>query len=191
MAREWFLTQEYFEILLDWLDIDREIAGQKYEAIRRRLIKIFRGRHCREPEELADQTINRVACKIQEIAPGYQGDPAAYFYGVAQNIYKEEWRSQKREVVAEVFPVYKPSVDGDADENALRLQCLKKCLAGLSADDREVVVAYYSFNQQTKIVDHRKLAERFALSLNNLRVRAFRIRQRLQKCVRKCLQKNN
>jgi len=39
MKKEWVLTQEAFDRLLGWLDPDRESAGEKYEAIRLRLIK--------------------------------------------------------------------------------------------------------------------------------------------------------
>ena len=44
MKKGWVLTQELFDTLLDWLDPDRERAGQKYETIRLKLIKIFTSR---------------------------------------------------------------------------------------------------------------------------------------------------
>ena len=58
MNKDWILTQESFDALLNWLDPRREEAGQKYEDIRLRLIKIFTCRGCLEPEDLADETIN-------------------------------------------------------------------------------------------------------------------------------------
>ncbi|HEY0047746.1 MAG TPA: hypothetical protein VGB68_00565, partial [Pyrinomonadaceae bacterium] len=63
MDKENVINQENFDVLLNWLDRNREIAGQKYEKIRRRLIRIFLGRGCFEAEELADETINRVTRK--------------------------------------------------------------------------------------------------------------------------------
>jgi len=81
--------------MLDWLDTDRERAGSKYEAIRLRLIKIFTCRGCQAAEELADETINRVIARIVEIANGYQGDPALYFYGVAQKVFLEDARKSR------------------------------------------------------------------------------------------------
>jgi hypothetical protein len=39
--KELNLTSEGFEIFLNWLDLDREAAGQRYEAIRRRLSAFF------------------------------------------------------------------------------------------------------------------------------------------------------
>jgi hypothetical protein len=46
MKKDWVLTQDAFDKLLNWLDSDRERAGQKYETIRLRLIKIFTCRRC-------------------------------------------------------------------------------------------------------------------------------------------------
>src|SRR5262245_21687271 len=57
------MTPEEFDRLLLWLNPDRDKAGEKYEWIRKRLIKIFVCRGCNVPEELADKTINRVARK--------------------------------------------------------------------------------------------------------------------------------
>jgi hypothetical protein len=52
MNKNWVLSQEAFDALLDWLDPDREQAGIKYEQIRLRLIKIFTGRGCSDAEDL-------------------------------------------------------------------------------------------------------------------------------------------
>ena len=67
MKKEWVLTKEAFDALLEWLDPNRDIAAQKYETIRTRLIKIFSCRGCLEAEDLADETINRVTNKLPEI----------------------------------------------------------------------------------------------------------------------------
>ena len=55
------LTQKKFDRLLDWLDPDRERAGAKLLEIRRCLVKFFVNQQCVEAQELADETINRVA----------------------------------------------------------------------------------------------------------------------------------
>ena len=67
------ITQEQFDQLLQWLNPDRQQAAAQYEWIRRRLIKIFVSRGSYNPEELADNTINRVARKLPEIREGYVG----------------------------------------------------------------------------------------------------------------------
>src|SRR4029078_9907710 len=101
MKKEWVLTQDAFDTRLDWLDSDRERAGNKYEAIRLRLIKIFTCRGCLEAEELADETINRFVAKITGVNFEYEGDPALYFYGFAPNLHREYLR-RNRLKVAEV-----------------------------------------------------------------------------------------
>jgi hypothetical protein len=88
------LNQREFDKLLGWLDSDRDLAGEKYEAIRRGLIKMFVRRGCPTAEELADETIDKVCQKLVEIADNYIGDPALFFYGVAKNIYRE-WLKRK------------------------------------------------------------------------------------------------
>ena len=50
--------QEMFDRFLFWLDPNREEAAIKYEAIRRKLIKIFTCRGCIDAEDLADVTID-------------------------------------------------------------------------------------------------------------------------------------
>lgn len=37
--KSWDPSQELFNRLLEWLDADRDAAGEKYETIRRHLIK--------------------------------------------------------------------------------------------------------------------------------------------------------
>lgn len=92
MKKEWTLTQESFDKLLAWLHPDREQAGQSYEVIRRTLISYFLNRGCNLPEELADETINRIAQKIDERVNRYMGDPANEFYEMARILYAEHHR---------------------------------------------------------------------------------------------------
>ena len=83
---------ESFDYLLAWLHPDRDQAGARYEEIRRRLIKVFAGRECWEPEDLADETMRRVESNVRDVAPGWVNDPALYFYAVARNIRREYHR---------------------------------------------------------------------------------------------------
>ena len=84
--KEWVLSQDTFDELLTWLNPNRDQAGKTYENIRQRLIKIFTYRGIAVAEDLADETINRVAKKVHEIRSTYIGDPALYFHGVARYV---------------------------------------------------------------------------------------------------------
>lgn len=179
--KDWALTQETFDNFLDWLSGDREQAGRKYEEIRRKLIKIFTCRGCTVSEDLADETINRVARKVQQIKDTYVGDPAHYFYGVAHNVHLEYLRKR-----AEVMPAPLPA-PAPSDETEQEFDCLEQCMQALPSQHRELVLQYYQEEKRAKI-DHRKqLARSLGIELNALRIRAHRIRVSLQDCVRQCL----
>lgn len=175
----WDLSQEAFDQLLSWLNPDREAAGTKYEEIRRRLIKIFTYRGCVTPEDLADDTINRVAKKVPEIAPSYVGDPALYFLGVAHNVCREHFRKK---------PEPEPAPPDDPPEQKERMdECLRQCMRRLTPKAQELILEYYDEEKHSKI-DHRKeLAQRLGIAMNALRIQAHRIRAKLQECVFDCL----
>lgn len=179
MNKDWILTQEAFDALLAWLDPAREEAGRKYEEIRVRLIKIFACRGCCEPEDLADETINRVSKKLTEIESSYSGDPALYFYGVANKVHLEYLRHRPVPVPS---PPHEPPDDLEKE-----YECLERCIQRLTPDNRRLVLQYYQEEKRAKI-DHRKqLAEQLGIALNALRIRAYRIRAALQECVQTCL----
>jgi DNA-directed RNA polymerase specialized sigma24 family protein len=183
MNKEQRLTQESFDRLLGWLDDDRERAGERYESIRRRLVAIFASRGCREAEDLADETINRVTHKLAEIVGDYVGDPAPYFYGVAQKVHQEYLRRSRRTVSSPPPP--------EADEDVERVyECLEHCIDRLPVESRVLIVEYYRGDRSVKIECRKALAQKRGIALNALRIRAHRIRQTLQRCVEDCLAQN-
>ena len=186
MKKVWELNSQAFEKMLDWLDKDREIAGQKYEAIRLRLIKILQYRGCFREEELADKIIDRVARKADYLAESYDGDPAYYFLGVANKVYLE----YRREPVSVELPdeLAGQSVNPATEEDfQAEYECLKKCLANLPAEKREFIVGYYQEDKKAKLINFKRFAEKAGIEFSTLHARAFRLRASLQKCVLKCL----
>ena len=179
MNKGWVLSQESFDALLAWLDSDREQAGKKYEEIRERLIKIFIGRGCYEPEDLADETINRVIKRLNEIEPQFVGDRARYFYGVANKVHLEYMRRKPVQLPSPAF------VDSDNLEEESR--CLEHCLGRLTPENHQMVLQYYQENRHAKIDHRRLLAKRLGIAPNALRIRAYRIRASLLECVKDCL----
>lgn len=191
MKNQRVITQQAFDQLLNWLDADRDSAGSKYEKIRVRLIKIFACRGCGEADDLADETINRVTLKLGEIAESYSGDPALYFYGVAQKVHLEYLR--KKPLVQESSQVGREPGGQTAwpsepvDDIEQEYACLERCMDRLPPENRRLVLEYYQEEKRAKI-DHRKmLADQLGIAVNALRIRAHRIRSQLQQCVESCL----
>ena len=182
MRKRHSVDKDSFDKLLGWLNTDRELAAQKYEEIRRRLITIFTYRGCAEAEDLADETFDRVARKVCEIAETYVGDPASYFYGVAHNVHLEYMRGMFRRPA----PPPPPSVY-EEEEPEPEYGCLEECMQRLADGDRELVLQYYQEDKRAKIEHRKKLAAQLGIAINALRIRAFKIRQTLQRCVRECV----
>jgi DNA-directed RNA polymerase specialized sigma24 family protein len=182
MKKNWALSQDSFDALIDWLDSDRAQAGLKYEQIRRNLIKIFINRRCEEAEDLADETINRVVSKLDEVKKEFTGDPARYFYGVANKIFLEFQRKKPPE------PPSFPPEDSDRVEREYR--CLEHCMNQLFDENRELLLLYHHAEGRDKIERRKWLADKLGISPNALRIKAFRIRIALQKCVKECLEKS-
>lgn len=193
MSKRWELTGEALDGLLTWLDPDREQAGRKYEHIRKSLIKIFAWRGCAEAEDLADETINRVARKVPEIASTYQGNPALYFYGVGRRLFLEYQKQQLRRVPqepdAESATTITIEEEASAAELERRHECLEQCLQKLSESNRELIRAYYQRDLQTKGDSRSEQARRLDVSAGALRVKAHRLRAALLDCIRDCLDK--
>ena len=168
--------------MLRWLDPDCERAAEKYEVIRSKLIRMFARKGCWMAEELTDITMTRVANKVHEIAPTYIGNPALYFYGVAQNVYREwlKWLDDQRKAQS-------PPPPDTPEVNELRLLCLDGCLEKLDPDSREFIIEYYRADKRAKIDGRKALADRFGVALNAIRMRAHRTKATLHQCIKGCL----
>lgn len=177
------LEQAELNRLLEWLDSDRERAGERYEEIRRRLITIFAARQCAVPEELADETIDRVARRVADIAGSYTGDKALYFFGVANNVHHEYLKKPAPPDPSNI-------IDDEPDDREQRHDCLEECLGKLPGELRAMLVRYYSEERQAKIELHKQMAAEMGITINTLRLRVLRLKEKLQPCVERCLKRN-
>src|SRR5215471_5942692 len=118
------LTAERFGSLLVALDVDRERAGERYEDLRRTLIRFFGWRNAPFPEEHADETLNRVARKLDEgIAIR---DIPAYCYEVARLVFLEAIKANdgRRDPLPSDYENTPDSDSGArAIEHEVRLDC--------------------------------------------------------------------
>lgn len=168
----WAIETSEFQELLSWLDPDPEAAGWQYELIRQKLITLFTFRRCAFPDELADETINRVTRKLPKIKSYYIGSPINYFYGVAKKVHLEYIRCVPTQ---SNFPA--PVVQEDLEELFQRLDL---ALSKLEQADRELILSYYQNDENSKIEHRKALARQLKIDLNTLRVRIYRIRYQLR-----------
>ena len=191
MARNSVIPPESFEEILDWLNPDRELAGAMYVQLCHDLAKMFTWRGCRDPEGLTDEVFDRVAKKVREIRPTFEGDPRLYFRAVANNLIKEDLKKIKNQVSLEVVDQTRQADTESNSETIVMEGCLQLCLQDLSSEKRELILAYYAREKQAKI-DHRsELARQLGISVETLRVKVYRIRTSLETCIQRCLKRKN
>jgi RNA polymerase sigma factor (sigma-70 family) len=189
------LTSASFDSLMAQLGPDRESAARAYIELRRALFIFFAARGAANPDEMTDETINRVARRLSEGKLITTESPANYFYGVARNVWRESLA--KNNVL---IPLSYDSPAGNAQatpyelllwsreriETEIRHDCLEKCLGRLVQEDRELVLSYYQFSGGQKIENRKRLAAQLGLSSNTLRQKVARLRSRLAECMAIC-----
>lgn len=181
-----------FDIFLALLDADRNQAGEEYEKLRRRLIKFFEWRNCEMPEELSDTVFDRVLRKISE---GEEiQNVTAYSATIAQFVFKEYLRSNERqnqliEDAPEIQNIKAQEPNTEDEKSSQRLACFDKCLKEFSEENRKFIIAYYDTDEKTMINSRKKLADDMNASLNTLRIKACRLKARLEDCTVDCCKK--
>lgn len=196
MKKDWAPTQGSFQDFLQWLDQGVDSGGEKYLEMHRRLAAYFDRKNCLTAAELADETLARVAQKLQEKGEITELSPAHYCYVTAKFVFLEFLRHRKHgragleEFAVSTQPgpdsaVVSPAGDG-GDEQEKMLSCLDRCLHKLSAADSELILEYYQGEKHEKIQRRRELGVRLGLSANALSIRACRIRTKVEQCVKHC-----
>ena len=189
VRQKWSLTQDAFDRLLDSLGPDRDTAGDRYLEIRRNLVRLFEWRGCSTPDEYADETINRCARKIGE---GEEiRDVATYCIGIARMVLREMSRDRSRQVrpLEEAPEPRATTVEPESDPEG-RVECLRGCLGQLSPDTRNLILHYYQGDKGDKIKHRKSLTELLGIPASTLRMRALRVRERLQLCAESCMQRS-
>jgi DNA-directed RNA polymerase specialized sigma24 family protein len=196
VKKSWTLSQSAFHLFLLWLDGGVDSGGEKYLEMRRRLVSYFDRRNCASPDDLADETLNRVARKLEEVGQITDAAPAQYCYVVAKFVLLESFRAplnrqsniddlsraQQARSHLSVSPF--PATEYQAQER--RMACLEKCLGQLPNADQKLIVDYYQGQQSSKIELRNQMAQTLGITINALAIRVCRLRSKLESCVKKC-----
>jgi len=193
--KDWALTSRAFHRLLNWLDRGDNSDGRNYLEMRRRLVAYFDRKNCIAPDDLADETLNRVARRLEEEGITEAETPAKYCYIVARFVFMEYLRGRKADSLLEVRheEVRERNFASKAtDDEGLKektMNCLERCVSKLEPSKRDMIIRYYVGKERVKIDNRRELAESLGITLNALSIRACRLRDKLEACVENCLAK--
>lgn len=184
------LTEQAFRRLLAWLDQGQDSEGQTYLEMRHRLVSYFDRKNCSGPEDLADETLNRLARRLEEEGTIETETPARYCYILARFVFMEYLRSTQRHqaMLTNMHPPPSQATKVVASDDAEQrmLTCLEQCMGQLEPAKREIILSYYTGKEREKIDNRRALAQTLGISVNALTIRACRIREKLEDCVREC-----
>ena len=196
MKKHWILSENAFQQFLQWLDEGTDSGGETYLEMRRRLVAYFDRRNCASPDELADETLNRVARKLEEVGRITDATPPQYCYIVAKFVLLESFRSpETRQTNIDDVSLARqaksnlstpPSNDAEHTAQDKRMHCLEQCLRKLSPEDQNMIVDYYHGEQRAKIERRGQMAKSLGITMNALTIRACRLRAKLESCVKKC-----
>jgi DNA-directed RNA polymerase specialized sigma24 family protein len=174
------------DLLLAALDPDRDRAAEKLLLLRRKLLKFFAWNKVPIPEDLVDETVDRVARRLHGGDTVRHPEFGAYVHGFARIVLRESWSRPRLVRAHEAALPQAPAAEQLVAER--RSRCLDLCLARLPPESRRLLLAYYQAeNGAAKIASHRKLAAELEVSGANLRVKLHRLRLELEGCLRSCL----
>ncbi len=187
---KWKASEPSFARFLAWIDNGRNSEGQEYLALRNRLVAYFERKGCDIPDDLADETLERVNRRLDEVGEIEVETPAKFFYITAKFVFLEYLRSGRRKEspveTADLENFEAGTTSRDDEQRELLSRCLERCLSSLNADERDLIYGYYFGERRAKIDNRRALAAKLGVTPNALAIRTCRIRERLEGCIRQC-----
>jgi DNA-directed RNA polymerase specialized sigma24 family protein len=148
-------------------------------------VRFFEWRGCIPGADYADETIDRVARKVADGLNAPPRDPYLYFHGVALNVIRERWHKQSHDPVPLPADLAVHPFKPDEKEYESRLDGLQECLERLPPASRELLTIYHLGESGWRIGQRKNLSERLGVPAAALRLRVYRIRRQLERCLRR------
>ena len=192
--KRWLLDRGAFDSLLAALDPDRNVAAERYSALRERLSRFFAWNHAEDPDAQADEVLDRLTRRVSTSGRDDEAvrQPEKFAAGVARMLLREGWRAQKANVQMISTLQMQNSDQRRLQDERRQMEALssllQECLEELPPANREMIERYYSAESRTQIDGRKKLAKEFNISLNALRNRAMRIRGEVERKARERLE---
>lgn len=173
---------------------DPDQAAERYEHIRRALIRFFISYQAPDPEACADETFEILQRQVVGDRPIRDIEP--YSIGVARNVLMKDRERRRGLVELSVEPgrdhgprVRSPlSAAVEQTEEMAREKCMNACLRAIPAEEQKLVVQYY-FGRKHDKDKREKLARELGVTAKHLRVKVHRLKQTLKERVSECIKK--
>ncbi len=181
------MNDESFKILFAALASEADESTVKYTELRNSLVRYFQIKGDADADEAADETLDRVALKLSQNAP--VDNVTNYSFGAARLIFLERLRKAEKTFKAErEFYKHRTSDENAAPQDDFRF--FRECFDRLNEPERRILIDYFADLPFFKLTDYReKLSREYDVSLINLRVKIYRLRVRLEDCLKNKLSK--
>ena len=175
------MESDFGQNVFQLLEPDAPSIEEGFRQCRFKLIKFFAYRYCEDPENLADETVSRLLKNVhagREISPA---SPYRYVYAIAMNVFREYVRAKKKgEAIDDIEQVGELFAPEEPDD------CLRQCMEQIPAEKRELLERYYLDDRGREAI----LREQ-GLTLNALRLKVHRIKNRLWRCWEDCRRRSH
>jgi hypothetical protein len=187
------------QALLTFLHSDPVEAAEAYRRLQQRLIRFFGLTASSDPQQLVDETIDRLARRTAEGAilvesatdPASSEDeqqnsysPSALVFSVAHQVLREDMERSRPDDQAVHEWLARTSKVRDTNHER-RQTALRSCLSRLAPERRHLLENYYGWRPGHKGEHQSQLAQSLGLSLDALRNKVLRSRVQLESCVRR------
>lgn len=184
MATKFNQKDKSLQELIDFCSSKNGSVDFSYNELRETLVKFFRLKGDGDSETAADLTLDRIADKMTQ---GVEiDDLKKYSIAVARFIFLERLNRAKRERnAADEFYSKKTVGQTDDAETDEQMRRWRECFQTLPAEERHLLKNYFAELPFAELNERRsQICAEKKISLNNLRLKIFRLRQLLDKCVK-------
>lgn len=179
------MNGEVFARFLNYLDSDPSRAQDQYKNIHQKVANFAEFSGAADGTQVADEALDRCARRLDEGVnvprPKFEG----YARTTAKNICQEQRRADQRTKTAFLTIFANQSDAANKDATGI-YRLMKECFKKLLPTEQELLKDYCRIAQASDRVQKRKeLATLLELTEVALRLAIWRLRQRLERCLRK------
>jgi len=177
------LNAESYSLLLQALSSNEDVAASEFTKLRDSLVRFFLIKGEMEADEAADETLDRLAAKLD--GPVVIENLTKYSFGIARLVFLENLRKTSKADQAVKAYAWERADRIQPDEETDGFSRMRDCFGKLSDPDKDLLRSYFADVPRGRLDEERiQLAGSMGASLNNLRLKIFRLRRRLEDCVR-------
>lgn len=168
-------------------DPESQAAGEAYVALQEKLTRFFERRGARAPDELAFETLRRVALRL---ANGVELTTSlnAFVFGFAKNILREFWRVAQDEELPAIDPEAERETPVEREERQVLERCLARCARIVGEEEYEQLLRFHAYDGARRIAERKALALEQGKTVNAVRIQAHRLRKQMLECLEACFE---